>query len=206
MAEATLYYVHDPMCSWCWGYKPEWTKLQASLPDNLKVQYVVGGLAADTDEPMPTKMQQTISSYWRRIESELGTQFNHDFWTLCQPRRSTYPACRAVLAAKWQGYEQDMITAIQKAYYLNAKNPSDVSTLVQLAQDIGLDDAQFQKDLSSQTLEEALQSDIQLSRQLPIRGFPSLVLEVQEQMWPIPVDYKNHLTALDEVSRLLLLI
>ncbi|MDF4306582.1 DsbA family protein, partial [Vibrio parahaemolyticus] len=23
-----LYYVHDPMCSWCWGYKPTIEKLK----------------------------------------------------------------------------------------------------------------------------------------------------------------------------------
>ncbi|MBE8572891.1 DsbA family protein, partial [Vibrio sp. OPT46] len=27
-----LYYVHDPMCSWCWGYKPTLDKLKQQLP------------------------------------------------------------------------------------------------------------------------------------------------------------------------------
>ena len=26
--KATLYYVYDPMCSWCWGYKPTWDKVK----------------------------------------------------------------------------------------------------------------------------------------------------------------------------------
>ncbi|MCP4060185.1 MAG: DsbA family protein, partial [Pseudoalteromonas sp.] len=24
MTQTKLIYVHDPMCSWCWGYKPTW--------------------------------------------------------------------------------------------------------------------------------------------------------------------------------------
>ncbi|MFT6977114.1 MAG: putative protein-disulfide isomerase, partial [Shewanella psychromarinicola] len=27
MPNTTLYYVHDPMCSWCWGYRPTWDTL-----------------------------------------------------------------------------------------------------------------------------------------------------------------------------------
>jgi protein-disulfide isomerase-like protein with CxxC motif len=54
-----------------------------------------------------------------------GTEFNFDFWTKCQPRRDTYKACRAVIAASQQNAEEAMIEAIQKAYYLRAMNPSE---------------------------------------------------------------------------------
>ena len=39
----------------------------------------------------------------RRIEGRIpGVRFNFDFWTHCTPKRSTYPACRAVIAARAQ--------------------------------------------------------------------------------------------------------
>jgi putative protein-disulfide isomerase len=55
------------------------------------------------------------------------------------PRRSTYAACRAVIAARRQnpGYEEKMILAIQQAYYLEARNPADSHTLIELASEIG---------------------------------------------------------------------
>ncbi|MEF1187337.1 DsbA family protein, partial [Vibrio sinaloensis] len=28
MTKAKLYYVYDPMCSWCWGYKPTWRAVE----------------------------------------------------------------------------------------------------------------------------------------------------------------------------------
>ena len=68
--------------------------------DKLSIEYKVGGLAPDSDEPMPLDMQQFLQQTWHRIEQQLGTKFNHDFWHTAQPRRSTYPACRAVLVAK----------------------------------------------------------------------------------------------------------
>ena len=68
---------------------------------SIEVVYLLGGLAPDSDLPMPEQMKLTIAGYWQTIQDRvLGTQFNYDFWTKCQPRRSTYPSCRAVLAAK----------------------------------------------------------------------------------------------------------
>ena len=112
---ATLYYIHDPMCSWCWGFRPVWDQVQDELQDTVHIQYVLGGLAPDTDQPMPAKMQVSIRSNWQRIQREIpGTEFNYDFWTICQPRRSTYPSCRAVIASKMQQplLEKELILAI----------------------------------------------------------------------------------------------
>lgn len=200
---ATLYHFHDPMCSWCWGYKPEWEKLQQALPDNLQVRYVLGGLAPDSDAPMPLPMQKTIAGFWKKIETELGAEFNHDFWTECQPRRSTYPACRAVIAARQQDQEQAMINAIQTAYYLRAMNPSETESLIQIASECGLDVEQFTADLASDNTEQTLMTEVSFARRAPIRGFPSLVLDVKKKQWSITLDYKDHQRSLSEINYLL---
>jgi len=90
------------MCSWCWGYKPRLAELEQALPPGVDLVYLLGGLAADTEQPMPQEMQQFLQQTWRKIALQLGTQFNHDFWHLNSPKRSTYPANRAVLAAEKQ--------------------------------------------------------------------------------------------------------
>ncbi len=104
-----LYYFHDPMCSWCWGYRPVSDKLFSNLPAEIYLVRVLGGLAPDSNEAMPEELLRAIPGYWRKIEKLLGTEFNFDFWINCQPRRSTYPACRAVIAASNQGLEVEMI-------------------------------------------------------------------------------------------------
>ena len=125
-----LYYAYDPMCSWCWGFRPVWEELQARLPAEVRVQPILGGLAPDSDQPMAPDMQSHLQDTWRRIEQRIpGTSFNFAFWENCSPRRSTYPACRAVIAAGAQGpgQESNMVLAIQRAYYQQARNPSDNS-------------------------------------------------------------------------------
>lgn len=188
----TLYYYHDPMCSWCWGYRPTAELLFANLPDGVIRENVLGGLAPDNDEPMPDEMLQRISGHWRTIHETLGTEFNFDFWTECEPRRSTYPACRAVIAAANQDREADMIQAIQEAYYLRAMNPSDTETLVTLADELSLDSGGFKTDLRSPDTEAELQHQVTFARRSPISGFPALVLRSRDQLTPVRLDYLDH--------------
>ncbi|MGI2037867.1 DsbA family protein [Shewanella frigidimarina] len=208
MANTTLYYVHDPMCSWCWGYRPTWDALQVQLQQQfgqqLSLHYLVGGLAPDSAEPMPPPMQQMLQQTWHKINQQLGTEFNHDFWQLCQPRRSTYPACRASIIARQYGLEQQMINAIQQAYYLNAHNPSDVDTLVSIATQLGIPADLFTEQLNADETEDKLLKEINFARQLPIQGFPSLVLMVDNNAYPIRLDYHQWQTSLADIQTILL--
>ncbi|MBW8184892.1 DsbA family protein [Shewanella nanhaiensis] len=187
-----LYYIYDPMCSWCWGYAPTWHKLKTALEESgITVKYKLGGLAPDSDEPMPEEMQVFLEQTWHKISAQLGTVFNYDFWQQCQPRRSTYPACRAALIAREHNLEQAMLQGIQTAYYLEAKNPSDLETLTDIAISIGLDSTEFIKQMHSEKLNQKLMSEIASTRQLPIQGFPSLVLVHNNQVTPIQINYQN---------------
>lgn len=199
MLRPTLIYVHDPMCSWCWGFRPALTRLLEGLPPDLGFRRLLGGLAADTDQPMPETLRRQLQQTWRRIEERIpGTRFNHAFWTTCEPRRATWPACRAVIAARSfdPTLEDPMILAIQRAYYLEARNPSDEDTLLALAGEIGLPEAPFRERLQAMETQRQLETEIETARRLGVSGFPALILQTGEQsFWPIGVAY----TAPDEM-------
>jgi len=194
-----LYYVHDPMCSWCWGFSPTWSKIRSQLPENVELKYLLGGLAPDSQEPMPQDMQQAIAGYWKKIQQHIpGTEFNFDFWQECEPRRSTYPSCRAVIAARKQKpeLEREMIESIQKAYYLNAKNPSIDETLISIAGSLGLDEEKFAADLNSDETQLQLKKEINFGRQIGAQGFPSMILEKDGRYEYVPLDYNDPSAAL----------
>jgi len=197
--QAILYYVHDPMCSWCWGYRPTWLKLKAALPRHVRVENVLGGLAPDNDQPMPAEMQQVIAGHWKKIHSMLGTEFNFEFWTRCQPRRDTYKASRAVIVATASGLEEEMINAIQHAYYLRAMNPSEPETLVQLAGELGMDKDAFRTALISVDTEEEFRRQLYLARRLLVRSFPSLVLKTDDRTSPVTLNYQDYRVSLQEI-------
>ena len=191
------------MCSWCWGFKPVLEQLEKELPSEIKVEYLLGGLAVDTNEPMPEHMRSQIISTWQRIQETIpGTQFNYDFWEKCTPKRSTYLSCRAVLAAAKQNYKKsfEMITAIQNAYYLEALNPSDTSILQDLAKNIGLNIQVFNDDVNSEETNLKLTKEIELTRKMGIDSFPSLVLNKNDTFFPITLDYNHSDIILDHIK------
>ncbi len=151
---------------------------------------------------MPEATKRYVIDNWRRIQQQLpGTDFNYNFWTKCQPRRSTYPACRAVIAARQQGhqYDEEMTYAIQKAYYLEARNPSDNDTLINLASEIGLNVEQFHRDLLSPKINQELSGELTTARDLNLNSFPSFLLIEGEKKLPISPDYQHANVLLEKI-------
>jgi putative protein-disulfide isomerase len=201
--KATLFYVHDPMCSWCWGFTNVYDQLIERLPAGVEIRRWVGGLASDSDVPMPESMQQMLQQTWARIEQTIpGTSFNFDFWSTCKPRRSTYPACRAVIAAREQGEQYDLIMTrqIQQAYYLQARNPSDNDTLIALSDEIGLDSDRFANVLVDPGTHQLLLDEINQARSIGIDSFPSLVLEQGGQYRRILSNYTDVEPILEQIN------
>ena len=119
--------------------------------------------------------------------------------------RSTYPACRAVLAARKQRAESEpeMVRAIQMAYYQKAMNPSLPQTLRECADEIRLDVKLFSEDLTSPAIEQELQHEIQLARSMGVYSYPSLRLMHNDAVFPITVDYLNYRTMRDEINSII---
>ncbi len=191
---ATLYYIYDPMCSWCYAFDPILKQIESNLPVGIDLVKIVGGLAPDSSDPMQNSLAVMIQNNWKKIEQTVPhIQFNFDFWKKNQARRSTYPSCRAVLAAKKQSanYEDKMLNQIQWAYYKNAENPSLDKTLINCAIQIGLDDHLFTLDYKSKFINDQLLQQISFSRSIGISSYPSLCLEKNNHYLALKINYND---------------
>jgi putative protein-disulfide isomerase len=190
------------MCSWCWGFRPTWLEFRQKIPQNLNLVTLVGGLAPDSDQPMVQGLRDGIQQAWHQIQQVIpGTEFNFDFWTDNTPRRSTYPACRAVIAARHlNDMEDEMTLAIQQAYYLKALNPSDLSTLTDAAVQIGLDKDAFVELMTGSSIDDMLSHELAKVRSIGVSSFPSLVLEAGMCLKDIKVDYNHADRMLEQIN------
>lgn len=93
-----------------------------------------------------------------------------------------------------------MIDAIQEAYYLRAMNPSDNSTLISLAVELGLDHEPFSRDLVDAKTQQLLEAEFALRRRLGVSSFPSLVLAYGERHTSIAIDYRSYPPALEAIE------
>jgi len=203
MKTTTLYYIYDPMCSWCYAFNNTFNKLKSNLDDSIDIIYIAGGLAPFSNEDMPIQMKEKLQAIWKQISQYNGTKFNHDFWKNNKPRRSTYLSCMGVISAKLQNKEIEMINEIQKAYYVNAKNPSNEDTIISCAKNLGLDINIFEKDLNSKTTLNLFENDLNMKRKLNVNSFPSLVLKYDNKIYPISIDYHDSNNILEQINKII---
>ena len=92
-----------------------------------------------------------------------------------------------------------MILAIQQAYYLQARNPSDNTVLTALAVGIGLDAEQFAQALDASETQLRLEEEMAFGRTIGVQGFPSLVLEQAGQYRLLNHDYNDAQVVLEQL-------
>lgn len=96
-----------------------------------------------------------------------------------------------------------MLRAIQHAYYLQARNPSDSEVLIAIAAEIGLDEAQFLQDFQSEALNQQLMEELGFARSIGGNSFPSLFVETANGVVELPVDYESAQDTIEQIHRLM---
>lgn len=187
----TLYYFGDPMCSWCWGFRPVLEQVDREYPE-LERRTVMGGLRGGEEEPMNDMLAELIQGAWVRIHETTGQPFNWDFWKQHRPLATTWPACRAVLAARLldSTLEWPAMVGLFKAYFTEALDPSARATQLDIAESVGFDRDTFEQMLESPEVETALQDDLTLTKKFGITGFPSVVLSLNDNDYLISPGYQ----------------
>ncbi len=96
-----------------------------------------------------------------------------------------------------------MLLAIQQAYYLQAKKPSELNVLIKIAGQLGLDEKYFSRDIKSAICKKILLDDIKLCRNINISSFPSLVLKHGKSYTLLHIDYTNSKIILNQITQTL---
>ncbi|MBV8623727.1 MAG: DsbA family protein [Herbaspirillum sp.] len=182
--ETVLHYIHDPLCGWCYGAAP----LVAAARRVLPVQAHGGGMMAGRNRRrVDAQLRDYVMPHDHRIAQMTGQVFGENYFNgLLKDTDAVFdsaPPIAAVLAVqsiKGDAAGLDMLAAIQRAHYQQGRRISEVSTLTELAQALGIDAATFAAELQRVEQEE-LDGHIAASRELLNyvggRGFPTFVLQ-----------------------------
>jgi predicted DsbA family dithiol-disulfide isomerase len=103
-----------------------------------------------------------------RMAKEVGLDYQFDTLILT----NTFDAHRLTMFAKTHGLMTEMTERILHAYYTESKHIGDQDTLVQLAEEVGLNGDEVRKMLESDDMSEAVRADEQEAKQLGIRSIP----------------------------------
>lgn len=171
----TLYYIGDPMCSWCYGFSPELDKVIQHFPE-LPLKIIVGGLRAHGDETFG-QLSSFLEEHWKEINVKTGQPFRYQILENKSIMYNTEPACRAVVTIRMlaPASEYAFFKSLQKAFYYQNDNPTRLSTFIGLASSLGVEPAKFEKYYTSSVIVNETERDFKLARSLDVNGFPSLV-------------------------------
>jgi putative protein-disulfide isomerase len=194
MSEPILWYFADPMCSWCWGFSPVVQRLKEKYSDRLKFALVLGGLRPYTHEPITDTVRQEILHHWHEVHHRTGQAFSFDE---AMPEGFVYdtePASRAVVAVGELAPQAtfDYFKAIQQAFYAKQQDVTQESVLEALVKPLSVDMQQFRQAFHSDTIKQKTQAHFHKSRQFGVRGFPTLILQSEQQYHLLTNGYRPY--------------
>jgi putative protein-disulfide isomerase len=186
MSPATLHFIYDPLCGWCYGSAPLMTA--AREIGGLRVVLHGGGMMAGSGRQLASEsLRQFVMEHAARITGMTGQPFGEPYTNgLLRDHTAmldSEPPTAAILAVEAAaGRGADMLAHLQKAHYVEGRNLSDRAALATLAEEIGIERAAFDAEFSK-ALGSGVQSHMTESRQLLSRvggqGFPTFALETQ---------------------------
>ncbi len=193
--------VADPMCSWCWGFEPVIESLIKELPEGVKLSLLMGGLRSKGDQVWDDAFKSHLAQHWISVERKSAQRFNMEFLKRESFDYDTEPSCRAVVTVRKidETKQFSFFHAIQKAFYLEAKDITQEQVLAEISEQEGIDKEVFLSLYRSQAMIEKTQSDKYKARSMGANAFPSLVFIDEEGHLCVMKGYRSY----EELSRLL---
>lgn len=185
-----LMYFGDPMCSWCYGFSPEFKKAMSELGDDLDFQIVMGGLRPYNTETI-SDLGDFLKEHWQHVYEKSGQEFSYEILQDTNFVYDTEPSCRAVVTIRKMNPEItfDFFSAIQKAFYFENKNTNETSIFSTLAAQFGIDKTAFTESFESDEMKQLVREDFYLSNETGVRGFPTVILKKGEKLFLISSGY-----------------
>ncbi|MEM6902652.1 MAG: DsbA family protein, partial [Pseudomonadota bacterium] len=142
---AQLVYFADPMCSWCWGFKPSLLAVLEAYGSRLPLRMIMGGLRAGNTKVMDTEQKTTIRQHWEHVAEASGQPFRYEFFDRDGFVYDTEPACRAIVAGGEIAPDRVIpyLVAVQSGFYQENRDVTDPEVLADLSVDAGMDRDEF---------------------------------------------------------------
>ncbi|MDH3648315.1 MAG: DsbA family protein [Saprospiraceae bacterium] len=198
-----LIYFADPMCSWCYGFSPELTKIAAHYRD-VPLQIVMGGLRPHGTEII-ADMKDFLREHWDHVAERSGQPFTYKILEDTTLTYDTEPSCRAVVVVRHMDPTKEFhfLKSVQYAFYRDNKNTNEVQTFLEIVDEIALDKNTFLDLFSSDAFKAKTMRDFQFSAQLGVRGYPTLLMKNDEGYHTLSMGYQTSEKILRRIENIL---
>ena len=198
-----LVYVADPMCSWCYGFGPQFSTLLTRVaPFGLRL--VMGGLRAYNTKVMDDALKTTLREHWQHVHEASGLPFAENQFARNDFVYDTEPACRAVVTMREQDSERalEYFYAVQAAFYGDGRDVTQGDVLADIAGEMGVDRGAFAIAWQSAAIKEATRQDFALTQRLGVSGFPTVAMEHGGQLFLVASGFTPATVLADRIDQI----
>jgi putative protein-disulfide isomerase len=179
MERGTLYFVVDPMCSWCWGFAPVIEEARRRLKEAYDIHLVMGGLRTKGEMVWDTPAKRYLQKHWKKVGERTGQPFNDILFEKSDFTYDTYPACKAVVTVRELLGEDAAFTylhAIQYAFYAQGIDITKTRLLFGYYDRLFGNSSKFAFMYGTERMETLMYHDVAKARSMGATVFPSVVL------------------------------
>jgi len=179
MKKGTLYFVVDPMCSWCWGFAPVIEEAREKLKDAYDITLVVCGLRTKGEMVWDEASKAYLKQQWKQVEQRTGQPFNDILFEKSYYDYDTYPACKAVVTVRELLGEDAAFTylhTIQHAFYAQGIDISKTRLLYGYYEQLFGNSNKFAFMYGTGRIETLMHHDFAKARSMGATAFPSVVI------------------------------
>ncbi|MFZ4877420.1 DsbA family protein [Janthinobacterium sp. Mn2066] len=181
---ATLHYIFDPLCGWCYAAAPL-VEAARAVPGLTVVLHGGGMMTGSNRRQITPEWRNYVLPHDRRIAQLTGQPFGdaylHGLLNDSSAMMDSEPPTTAILAAEaLAGKGLDMLHKVQGAHYVDGLRIADLPVLVALAQELGLDGAAFETQyglLAGGPVASHIAASRTLLAKAGGQGFPTFVLD-----------------------------
>ncbi|MBB6584838.1 DsbA family protein [Ralstonia solanacearum] len=193
---ATLHYLYDPFCGWCYASAPVISAIQ-SLPGLTIQAHGLGMLSGEHTRWMAPDWRDFVRPHEQRIHALSGQPFGAAYTEGVQERTDvrldSSPPIAAMLAAEsLAGRGIEMLKRLQVAYYQEGRSIAETPVILELAAEIGLDTTAFAKvfdTVSREQVKAHLETTQDLLHRLQVRGVPAFALDRAGALHLLPFNH-----------------
>lgn len=179
----------DVVCPWCYVGKARFEKALAGFEHRDEVEVAYHSFELDPEYPkderetvvgmlsrkygMPEAQARAADARVAQLARAEGLGFDSG-----RPVGNTFDLHRVIHLGREKGVQLELITAVNQAYFAEARQVFDPDVLAEIGAAAGLDAAAVKEVLDSDAYADAVRQDELEARQLGISGVPFYVLDM----------------------------